>query len=175
MTESSRLVSSKKRQQKNSSTQNFSGRIRFGFLHCNLPEKSRDSPRWSRRTQIQDCSSTTRPCTWTSMRLQTESTVYWSIWWSHDSFVRDESSALYSYTQERIVRYISTELVNISSLHGRVGGGGGYKIEVNVKVNVDCCLRIGCCNKGKKDRIVLVRSGQVKWRNKWRKRIVRYA
>ncbi|KAJ4911296.1 RING/U-box superfamily protein [Raphanus sativus] len=66
------------------------------------------------------------------------------------------------YTQERIVRYISTELVNISSLHGRVGGGGGYKLEVNVKVNVDCCLRIGCCNKGKKDSSCQVRASQVK-------------
>ncbi|CDY20795.1 BnaA02g09350D [Brassica napus] len=54
------------------------------------------------------------------------------------------------YTQERLVRYISTELVNISSRHSLVGGGG-YKVEVNVKVNVDCCMRIGCCNKGKKD------------------------
>ncbi|KAJ0246174.1 RING/U-box superfamily protein [Hirschfeldia incana] len=68
------------------------------------------------------------------------------------------------YTQERLVRYISAELVNISSLYGRVGGGGGggYKVEVNVKVNVDCWLRIGCCNKGKKDNSCQVLASQVK-------------
>ncbi|CAH2069915.1 unnamed protein product [Thlaspi arvense] len=47
-------------------------------------------------------------------------------------------------TQERIISYISTESVNFSSRHG--GRGRGLKVEVNVKVNVDRWVRIGCCN-----------------------------
>ncbi|KAL9283492.1 unnamed protein product [Arabidopsis thaliana] len=49
--------------------------------------------------------------------------------------------------QERLVRYISTESVKFRNR--RCGRGGGLKVEVDVKVDVEQWVRIDCCCKQK--------------------------
>lgn len=58
--------------------------------------------------------------------------------------------------QERLVRFISTEFVNFSSRHRE--GGGGLRVEANVKVNVELWVRIGRCCKEKDTCLVPARN-----------------
>ncbi|KAL1206482.1 RING-H2 finger protein ATL70 [Cardamine amara subsp. amara] len=53
--------------------------------------------------------------------------------------------------QERLALFISTEFVNFRSRHRGGRGGGGFKAEANVKVNVELWVRIECCCSKEKD------------------------